>query len=256
LETGVDVEAFEAALSYHPRVAALIPDFHNPLGVSLSQSKRIQLAELAAGHGLPIIEDDPYSALRYEGEALPPIKAHDEAGTVIYLGSFSKMLAPAIRLGWMMAPRDLLPKLTVVRESLDLESSQLTQRAVAEFLARGWLAPHLTYLNDVNRVRRDAMLAALKRELGGLARWTVPQGGLFVWVTLPEGIDTEVLFHAALAQDVAFVPGHAFAVDCAEPPNSLRLNFSNLTPEKIDEGIRRLATAIKTQISNPLLETL
>jgi 2-aminoadipate transaminase len=247
LQTGVDVAAFESALTHHPRAAALIPDFHNPLGVSLSKAKRIRLAHLAAEHDLPLIEDDPYSALRFEGEALPPIKAYDEAGAVIYLGSFSKMLAPATRLGWMVAPRVLLPKLTVVRESLDLESSQLIQRAVAEFLARGLLAPHLAHLNAVNHTRRDAMLAALQRELGDLVHWTVPQGGLFIWLTLPAGIDTGVLFNAALEQDVAFVPGHAFAVDCNEPHNSLRLNFSNATPEKIDEGIRRLASVIKNQ---------
>lgn len=245
LETGVDVEAMAEALSLAPRVTALIPDFHNPLGVSLSEAKRKQVAALAARHGLPVVEDDPYSALRFEGEMLPPIKAYDEAETIIYLGSFSKMLAPAARLGWMIAPHQLLAKLTVVRESLDLESSQLIQRAAAEFLSRGWLTPHLAQLNAVNKTRRDALLAALQRELGNCAQWTVPQGGLFVWVTLSESIDTDALFKAALARDVAFVPGSAFAFEAGEPHNTLRLNFSNLTPDKIDEGIRRLAEAIR-----------
>ncbi len=252
LSTGVDVDAFEEVLTQGPHVAALIPDFHNPLGVSLSESKRSRLAALVAAQGLPLIEDDPYSPLRFEGEALKPIKAYDEADTVIYLGSFSKMLVPAARLGWMIAPRDLLPKLTVVRESLDLESSQLIQRAVAEFMARDWLTPHLAQLNTVNRTRRDAMVAALNRELGGLAHWTLPEGGLFIWLTLPETVDTEALFHKAIEQNIAFVPGHAFAVDCtnaSRPRNTLRLNFSNATPEKIEEGIRRLAGVVKEVIS-------
>lgn len=245
LETGVEISAIADALPHQPRVAAFIPDFHNPLGVSLSQPKRIQAAQLAAQYGLPIVEDDPYSALRFEGDPIPPIKAYDEADSVIYLGSFSKMLAPAARLGWMIAPPDLLPKLTVVRESLDLESSQLIQRAAAEFLARGWLAPHLAKLNTLNKTRRDAMLTALDRELGDVAHWTVPQGGLFIWLTLPDYINTNELFKMAIAHNVAFVPGAAFAVEPCETPNTLRLNFSNVTPSQINEGLHRLGEVIR-----------
>ena len=248
LDSGVDVDAFESALALKPRAAILIPDFHNPLGVSLSEAKRIRLANLAAKHSRPIIEDDPYSALRFAGEQLPPIKAYDEAGAVIYLGSFSKMLAPALRLGWIIAPRDLVPKLAVVRESIDLEASQLTQRAVAEFLARGYLAPHLAHLNATNRLRRDTMIAAFERELGGLAHWTQPEGGLFIWLTLPNEIDTQELFKAALEKNIAFVPGHAFTVNCSEPNHSMRLNFSNTPLEKIEEGIKRLATLVNEQL--------
>lgn len=250
LESGLDLDAFESALARRPRVAAIIPDFHNPLGVSLPESKRMRLADLAARQGLPIVEDDPYSPLRFEGKLLPPVKAFDEAEAVIYLGSFSKMLAPALRLGWMVAARGLLPKFTVVRESLDLESSQLIQRAVAEFLARGYLERHLARLNAVNRERRDVMLAALDRELGGLARWTAPQGGLFVWVTLP-GIDVDELFTAALELDLAFVPGRAFAAAAGQRTHGLRLNFSNAAPEIIETAIGRLAAAVKEQLTLP-----
>jgi 2-aminoadipate transaminase len=257
-DTGIDLDEFDAALARKPRAAIVIPDFHNPLGVSLPEHKRIHLADLVARHNVPLIEDDPYSPLRYEGERLKPIKAYDETGSVTYLGSFSKMLAPAMRLGWMIAPRDLLPKLTVLRESIDLESSQLIQRAVAEFMARGWLEPHLARLNAINHARRDAMLAALRRELAppgaglaGLADWTTPQGGLFIWLTLRGDADTTALFHAALEQNVAFVPGGAFAAhDCA-PRNSLRLNYSNAAPERIEEGVRRLANAVKEQLAMP-----
>lgn len=250
LQTGVAVEVLEAAITKHsPKLAIIIPDFHNPLGVSVSAEKRAHMAELSARYHLPIIEDDPYSALRFEGQAAAPLKAFDEAGRVIYLGSFSKMLAPALRLGWMVAPRELLPRLTVLRESLDLESSQLTQRTVAEFLARGLLTPHLAQLNAANLIKRNQMLAALERELGGLAHWTAPEGGLFIWLTLPEDMDTAELFNAALAQNVAFVPGSAFAADGASGANCARLNFSKPTLEQIDAGITRLANVIKEQIT-------
>lgn len=250
LQTGIEIEALEAAVAAHnPKLAVIIPDFHNPLGVSVSAEKRSQIAELSQRYNLPIIEDDPYSALRFEGQATAPLKAFDETGRVIYLGSFSKMLAPALRLGWMVAPRELLPRLTVLRESLDLESSQLIQRAVTEFLARGFLPAHLAQLNAANLHKRNLMVAALERELSGLAHWTVPEGGLFIWLTLPEGVDTAELFNAALAQNVAFVPGHAFAADGHSGANCARLNFSKPTAEQIEEGVKRLAEVIKEHLA-------
>jgi 2-aminoadipate transaminase len=255
LETGVDVEALEARLSSplarKPRAAILITDFHNPLGVSVSIEKRERIAELAAKHRVPVIEDDPYSALRYSGEAIPPIKAFDSAGAVIYVGSFSKMLAPAARLGWIVAPAALVPKITVVRESIDLESSGLLQRAVFEFLSRGYLEPHLARLNAVNRERQAAMLDALERHFGGLARWSVPHGGLFVWVTLPEGVDTGAMFEAAIACRVAYIPGVAFAVNGGHA-NTMRLNYSSAAPGAIDEGIERLAALVRQRLSEPV----
>jgi 2-aminoadipate transaminase len=247
LETGVDVDAYADALTRDgrpARVGAIIPDFHNPAGASLTAAKRAGLAAAAASAGVPLIEDDPYSLLRFAGETLPPIKAYDEAGLVLYIGSFSKIIAPAMRLGWIVAPAELLPRLTVLRESLDLESSQLLQRVVTEFLTRGCLDAHLQFLNAANLARRNAMLAALERELGGLAAWTVPEGGLFLWVTLPEHIDTEALFAAALENQVAYIPGVHFSAERAFT-NALRLNYSNATPERIDEGIRRLACVIR-----------
>jgi 2-aminoadipate transaminase len=250
LETGIDVEALEAALARSPRarLAVVIPNFHNPLGVSIPAAHRARLAELAARHQVPLVEDDPYSPLRYAGEAQKPIKAYDEAGAVIYLGSFSKMLAPAMRLGWMAAPIELVDRLTVLRESIDLESSQFTQRAAAEFLTRGYLEPHLAQLNAANRERRDALFAALERELGGRATWTRPEGGLFVWVTLPAAVDAAELFQAAVARQVAFIPGGAFAVEGGHA-NTMRLNYSNATPDKIHEGLRRLGEALKEHLA-------
>lgn len=246
LETGVSVEALEAAFRQQPkpRLAIFIPDFHNPLGVSLNQEKRARIARLAAAYRVPVVEDDPYSALRFEGFHLEPIKAFDEDGFVLYVGSFSKILAPALRLGWIVAPAHLVPQITVLRESIDLETSTLIQRAVSLFLEQGLLEDHLEVFNPANLERRDALLEALQRYLGGLARWTRPQGGLFAWVTLPEVVDTWDLLPAAIERGMAYIPGGAFAVQGGHC-NTLRLNFSNARPDLISVAISRLASALE-----------
>lgn len=243
---GVDVDRLEAAMkqSPRPRMVVLIPSFHNPLSATIKPDQRRRIAGLAAETGVPIIEDDPYSALQFDGEMPPPIKAFDEAGFVFYVGSFSKMLAPGVRLGWIMAPAEVMPKITTMRESLDLETSTLTQRAVALFLERGELEPHLEQLRRIHRQRCDALLAALERELRGVADWTVPDGGLFVWLTLPEAIDTWELFERSVARHVAYIPGAAFAVE-GGASNTMRLSFSNVSPDRIDAGIARLAAVIR-----------
>lgn len=249
-QTGVDLEALEAALAAdpRPRVGAIIPDFHNPLGASLPLAKRAQIAELAARYQVPLIEDDPYSLLRYAGEQQPPIKAHDSAGLVFYLGSFSKIVAPAMRLGWIVAPVAVQPKLLVLRESLDLESSQLLQRTVTEFLDRGYLSAHLARLNATNLERRNALLAALDRELGSVAEWSAPDGGLFVWLTLPQTINTTELFETAIQHKIAFIPGTHFCTPHGHT-NTLRLNYSNTTPANIHEGLHRLGQVIHAQLA-------
>ena len=249
LVTGADVDALEAAFARlpRPRLAVLIPDFHNPLGVSMSVEKRRRAAQLAATYGVPLIEDDPYSPLRFEGDPRPPIKAFDEAEFVFYLGSFSKMLAPAMRLGWIIAPKAVLPRLTVLRESFDLETSALIQRAVAEFVRSGMLDEHLKRFNAANRERRDALLAALDEHLGDVAQWTRPEGGLFVWLTLPEGVDAWELLPKAVERNVAFVPGAAFAVEGGHA-NTMRLNFSSVRPEQMPQAVEILAEVIKDQI--------
>lgn len=249
LESGVEIDDLENAFrgTPRPRIAFLIPDFHNPLGVSISAEKRSRIASLASEYRIPLVEDDPYAALRFEGEAPPPIKAYDEVGLVFYLGSFSKMLAPAIRLGWIIAPAELIPKITVIRESMDLETSTLTQRAVEEFINRGFLEDHLAKLNTVNGERFQAIDHALDEHLGDIASWTRPQGGLFTWVTLPEGVDAWQVFHEALERKVAFIPGAAFAVHGGHS-NTMRMNFSNALPAKIDEAIGRLAEVIRERL--------
>src|SRR5258708_24963646 len=245
LNTGVDMDALEAAFAQtpRPRLAIIIPDFHNPLGVSLTAAKRQKIAELAARYSVPVIEDDPYSSLRFNGETLPPINAYDEAGMTFYVGSFSKIIAPGLRLGWIVAPLELIPQITVLRESLDLESSILTQKAVYEFLWQGYLDGHIETFNRANQERMETMVDALDEHLGEIATWTRPDGGLFMWVTLPEYIDTWQMFPRALEQKDAYVPGTAFAVEGGYR-NTMRLNFSNTSPAKIREGIAQLADVI------------
>jgi 2-aminoadipate transaminase len=246
LSTGADMDALEEALRLEPRphLIVLIPNFHNPLGVSLSAEKRRRAATLAAAYGVPLLEDDPYLSLRFEGADVPPIKAHDRAGMVFYIGSFSKLIAPAIRLGWIVAPAGLISQLTVLRESIDLEASGLMQRAVASFLEQGYLEPHLARLTAANRKRRDVLLDSLKTHLGDIAAWTRPEGGLFVWVTLPPDIDTWECFEVALRSKVAYIPGGAFDVSGGSR-NTLRLNFSNVSPERIPSAVERLARALR-----------
>lgn len=245
LQTGADMDALEDALRAdpRPRLIVLIPDFHNPLGVSLTAEKRRQAAALAASYGVPLIEDDPYSALRFDGEPLPPIKAHDSAGLVFYVGSFSKLVAPALRLGWIVAPKDLMERITTLRESLDLESSGWIQRAVHRFVSRGFLEPHLDQLSRANRERRDVLVEELERRFGGRAHWSLPQGGLFLWMVLEGDVDTWERFPKAIERQVAYIPGAAFALK-GGARNALRLNFSNLDPERIRLAVERLAEVL------------
>lgn len=247
LATGIDVEGVVAHLENGARPAFLyiITDAHNPLGVSISAEKRQQLVEVAAAHGLPIIEDDPYGFLAYDGRCLPPLRAWNDSH-VFYVGSFSKILAPALRLGWMVVPERLIPKLTVIKEAGDLESSALTQRAVAAYLDAGHLPAHLERLQNEYRTRRDVMLAAMAREFPTSVTWTCPRAGMFVWVQLPEAIDAAALLETAVERErVAFIPGHAFALPGVSCRNFMRLNFSNCCLSDIDEGIGRLGRVLR-----------
>lgn len=246
LHTGLDVDAVEVHLQRGARPAFIyaISDAHNPLGVSISPAKRQRLVELAQLYGVPIIEDDPYGFLHYDEKPVPSMRALDDQW-VFYLGSFSKIIAPALRLGWLVAPEALVPKLTVVKEAEDLESSALIQRAVVAYLDAGHLPSHLYMLREAYGRRRDAMLAALERHFPAGSRWTRPSGGMFIWVELPPHYDTAELLPMAVEEEqVAFIPGYAFAVPGHTVTNCLRLNFSNCTPEMIAEGMARLGRVL------------
>jgi 2-aminoadipate transaminase len=248
LEQGIDIEVVEDYLlaGADPAFLYLIPEAHNPLGVSIGPKRQAQLVKLAHRFGMPIIEDDPYGFLNYEETAVPAMRALDDQW-VIYVGSFSKILAPALRLGWMVVPEALVGKLTVIKESYDLETSGLIQRAVSAYLDAGLLPDHIATLRREYKRRRDTMLAALEQYFPPEARWTRPNGGMFIWVELPDGINTaDLLTQAVEEEQVAFIPGSAFRTPGSQPAaNCLRLNFSNCTCDNIEEGIQRLGRIVK-----------
>jgi 2-aminoadipate transaminase len=252
-DEGMDVGAVEQALSRGPRPALLyaVTDGHNPLGVSMSLEHRERLAALAGRHGLPVIEDDPYGFLCYEPAPLPPLRAFEERW-VFYVGTFSKILAPAVRTGWVVVPEELVPLLANVKEASDIDMAPLSQRAVSSYLETGALPAHLTALRDEYRRRRDAMLDALERHFPDEARWRKPTSGLFIWVEVPDGVDLRRLWREAIeVARVAFIPGQAFDVASGQSPgNGLRLNFSNSTPAQIEEGIASLGRMLKRHLSS------
>jgi 2-aminoadipate transaminase len=250
LELGMETDAVESHLldGLRPAYLYAIPEAHNPLGVSLSEGRASRLVELARKFGFPIVEDDPYGFLTYDKEAMPPLRSLDDRW-VIYVGSFSKILAPALRLGWMVVPENLVPKLTVLKEALDLETSAFIQRTVAEYLEAGHLPSHLNHLRGEYRLRRDTMLTSMERYFPSVARWTNPSGGMFIWVELPGHVDTKELLTVAVEEEqVAYIPGSAFNVNSGNiglslsdrSDNCMRLNFSNSPPEEIEKGIARL----------------
>lgn len=250
LDTGIDLDDVVAHLENGETPAYLytITDAHNPLGVSISDGKRRRLAEIATAYGLPIIEDDPYGFLSYDGRCLPPIRAHNDTH-VFYVGSFSKIMAPALRLGWLVAPESLMSKLTVIKEAGDLESSALTQRAVAAYLDAGHLPGHLSRIQDEYRTRRDTMLEAMTRHFPPGITWTYPRAGMFIWVRLPEYVDAGELLELAVERhQVAFIPGQAFAHPGVDARNFMRLNFSNCCLSDIEEGILRLGRVLESVV--------
>ena len=251
-DEGMQIPALEQALKAKPKFIYALPNFHNPAGVTLSLERRGQLVALAEEHGIPIVEDDPYGQLRYEGEHLPSLVTLDAgrhaggqgyAGNVIYLSTFSKTLAPGLRLGWVVAPVNVIQQLTRAKQGADLHTSTFVQLVAYETARGGFLDEHVRQIRQLYKQRRDAMLAALERHFPKGVRWTHPAGGLFLWVTLPEGTDTAELLQVAIKEDVAFVPGYAFFAD-GSGKNTMRLNFSYSPPQIIEEGIRRLGRAL------------
>jgi 2-aminoadipate transaminase len=249
-KTGLDVDAVERLLAGGARPALLytVPEGHNPLAVSMSVEKRARLAELARAYRMPVIEDDAYGFLYYDGPPPPPLRALEDRW-VFYVGTFSKIMAPALRTGWLVVPEELTPHLAILKEASDIDMAPLSQRAISAYLDAGHLPAHLDTLRREYRRRRDAMLGALRAHFPEGARWETPTSGLFIWVELPEGTDTGELLEAAIeTEQVAFIPGHAFCVGDESPAtNRMRLNFSNSSVEQIEEGVRRLARVLKRE---------
>lgn len=232
-----------------PKFIYVIPDFHNPAGVSLSLERRLELVELAREHQLLIVEDNPYGQLRFEGQSLPTIYSLDNDDNVVYLGTFSKIISPGIRLGWIVAPTPLLQKFNLGKQAADLCPSTLAQMVVNEYFREARWQDYVETTTALYHSRRDAMLAALKEYFPEEASWTVPQGGFYIWATLPEYLDTTDLLALAVEEEkVAFVPGAGAFVD-GRGKNQMRLAYCAVPEDRIEEGIKRLAKVIKNQMA-------
>jgi 2-aminoadipate transaminase len=250
---GMRVDELEQALERldhegrKPKFIYTIPNFQNPAGVTLSLPRRKRLVEVAHERELLVLEDNPYGLLRYEGDPLPTLRSLDGGEFVIYLGTFSKILSPGIRLGWSVAPAPVQQKMNLGKQESDLCSSSLSQLFVAQYFAEGGWQEYVLSLRDVYRRRRDTMLDALPEHFPAEATWTHPQGGLFLWATLPDYIDTTDLLARALQSNVAFVPGRAAYLD-GRGGSSMRLNFSGVDEHAIREGIRRIGEVVREQV--------
>lgn len=243
-DEGMIVEDLEKKHAKEPvRLVYLVPNFQNPRGTTLSLARRKALVAFAQRHNVPVLEDDPYGALRFEGRDLPSLAALDDVGVVVHLGTFSKTLAPGLRIGWAVGPKEVLRAMTIAKQAADLHTATLAQRATAALLETFDYEAHLTQLRAVYGARRQAMLDALGRYMPKGTRWTKPEGGMFTWVELPGGLSSDALFQAALAEHVAFVPGTSFY---AETPrlDTMRLNYSNRPEDKIEEGMARLGKVV------------
>jgi len=246
-------DALEEGLRTGPKFVYVLPNFQNPTGVTMSLERRRRLIELADRYGVPIIEDDPYGQLRYEGEHLPSVVVLDGKnredccdsyrGNVIYLSTFSKILAPGLRLAWVIAPPEVIRKLVNAKQGADLNTSTFNQLVAYEVSHGGFLDRHIHTIRRVYGERREIMLGALDAYFPPGTNWTHPQGGLFLWATTPGNIDTGELLNKAVKHKVAFVPGFSF-YPCGGGHNTMRLNFSNASPENIKVGIARLGNLI------------
>lgn len=235
-EGGLVLSRLEEAVKQHrPKLLYTIPTFQNPSGRTLSAERREPIARMAAKYGFLVIEDDPYRDLRYEGTPLPPIKAYDLTGHVAYMGSFSKLISPGLRVGYLVAQEDILRKCTIGKQSTDLHTPGLTQAIVDAYLRRGMLEPHIQSILPSYHKKMTMMLDELAKFPKGTA-YTRPEGGLFIFVTMPDGFDCEAIFKEAVERGVAYVPGTHFYPDGGHK-NTLRLNFSNSTPEQIQQGM-------------------
>jgi 2-aminoadipate transaminase len=256
-EDGMQTDMLESRLRTGLKFIYVLPNFQNPTGVTLSRERRMLLVEMANAYGVPIVEDDPYGQLRYEGEHIPPVVVLDDeirakevpiySGNVIYTSTFSKILAPGLRLAWVVAPTDVIKKLVQAKQGCDLNTSTFNQYLAYEVANGPWMKTHIQTIRETYKERRDVMLKALEDYMPEGVHWTRPKGGLFLWVTTPEGLDTQTIFKSAVEQKVAFVPGNSFH-PLGGGHNTMRLNFSCMKPDLIDEGIKRLAEVIKNNL--------
>ena len=247
-EDGADMDALRSILNKGnatPKFFYIVPTFQNPSGITYSKAKRKELAEIAVEHDLVIIEDNPYAKLRFEGDDIRSVKAYCTDNT-IYLSSFSKILAPGFRMAWICAPKDVIKKLVIMKQATDLCSNTYSQVITYELLRRGLIDRPIPWIAAMYNEKRDIMIKAMEEYFPPEATWTHPEGGMFLWVTLPPYVDTKEMFKAALKENVAYVHGGAFYTKGGE--NHMRLTFSYVDNDKIVEGIRRLASVISAHM--------
>lgn len=245
-ENGMIMEELEKILETTENVKMMyvIPDFQNPTGRTWPLERRKKFMEIVNKFEIPVLEDNPYGELRFEGEILPSLKSMDEKGLIIFLGSFSKIFCPGFRIGWVAAEKEILEKYIMIKQSADLQTSTIGQREVAKFMELYDLDAHVEKIKDVYRVRRDLMLNTMKAEFPEVLKFTYPEGGLFTWVELPKGIDAKDVMAECIKSNVAFVPGGSFFPNGGKD-NTFRLNYSNMTDERIVDGIKRLAKVLR-----------
>ncbi|GCF92539.1 aminotransferase [Enterococcus florum] len=250
-EDGMKMDQLEAALQANPKAKLIytIPNFQNPTGRTLSLERRRKIAQLAQQYDVLVLEDNPYGAVRFEGTPLPAIQSFDETDHVIYTSTFSKILAPGLRLGWVIAPSELISNYKRLKQSADLHSDILSQYIVAAFFENNDIAEHIAKITALYKERKDVMMQAIKKYFPKTVSYSRPEGGMFIWIEVP-GIDsTQDLFDRCIQNNVAFVPGEPFY--CQEiVPGTFRLNYSNMPAEQIDLGMKRLGEAIREVIQN------
>ncbi|HND50192.1 MAG TPA: PLP-dependent aminotransferase family protein, partial [Anaerolineales bacterium] len=243
---GMQVEKLEKLLQqYHPKLIYTIPNFHNPTGTCLSSARRRELILLAGKYNVPILEDDFVGDLRYEGHTQPSLKSLDPGGQVIYISTFSKMLMPGLRVGFIVADGPVYDSLLNFKRLSDLATSTLIQRALDAYMTVGRYQTYLHRSNQIFRSRRDAMLDAIKKHLPSTINFELPKGGLFIWLQLPKSISANELLPVACKEGVAFSPGNSFFIDGISGEDWIRLNFASQPVEDIEEGIKRLGNALK-----------
>ena len=247
---GIDLDALEDVLRHRrPKLIYLVPTFQNPTGVTMDLASRKRLIELAAQHRVPVVEDEIYRDLRYDGAALPPLKALDPYGVVIYLNSVSKVGFPGLRVGWVVAPRLLIQHLQALKQRSDLHGNLLAQAALADFARHGLLNKHIQRCRRSYAQRRDAMLEALRKFFPRESNWTTPEGGMGIWVQLPEGVSADMLLAQARMQGIYFTPGSRFYASGART-NTLRLSFTMLAEPQIETGVKELGRLIEKQLAS------
>jgi 2-aminoadipate transaminase len=231
-----------------PKMVYVLPNFQNPAGVTMPEKNRRRLIDLASDYDFIILEDDPYGELRYIGKDIRPVKSWDDEGRVIYMSTFSKILSPGLRVGWVVAHPDILQKLIIAKQSADVSANVLGQRIAHEYMVKGHIDPQIEKIRSIYSRKMEIMLAGMSEFMPDDLSWTRPEGGMFLWVNLPGWMDSSELLKKALKKRVAFVTGKAFFADPREGNNSLRLNFTHPSDEMITEGLRRLGSVVNQEL--------